>query len=91
MEHKRLSTPRVRLKNQLKIRLFRTLNAFFLLQKYRKEDKLSTNKKDLTGHKFNSLTAIERLANYKNNKTYYRCKCDCGNERIVYGYDLTSG
>ena len=63
----------------------------FLLQKYRKEDKLSTNKKDLTGHKFNSLTAIERLANYKNNKTYYRCKCDCGNERIVCGYDLTSG
>lgn len=52
---------------------------------------MSTNKKDLTGHKFNSLTAIERLANYKNNKTYYRCKCDCGNERIVYGYDLTSG
>lgn len=49
-------------------------------------------KKDLTGQKFNKLTAIERLANYKgNDKTYYKCICECGNERIVYGNYLTSG
>lgn len=48
--------------------------------------------KDFTGQKFNKLTAIERLPNYKGNyKTYYKCKCECGNERIVYGYYLTSG
>ena len=52
---------------------------------------MTHNVKDLTGQKFNNLTAIERLENYKNNKTFYKCICDCGEERIVYGYYLTSG
>lgn len=47
--------------------------------------------KDYTHLKFNHLLAIKRLPNYKNKKTYYKCLCDCGNTRIVYGYYLTSG
>jgi hypothetical protein len=47
--------------------------------------------KDYTNQRFNNLIAIERLPNYKNSKTYYKCKCVCGNERIVYSNDLTSG
>ena len=31
------------------------------------------------------------MSNYKNEKTYYRCICDCGEEVIIYSYDITSG
>ena len=46
--------------------------------------------KDLTGQKFGRLTVMER-ANNRNGKTYWKCRCDCGNIREVYGYALTSG
>ena len=46
---------------------------------------------DLTGQKFGKLLLVERLPNYKNQKTFYKCKCDCGNECIVYSYKITSG
>lgn len=54
---------------------------------------LTSNKfsKDYTNQKFGKLKVIDRLANFKNNRTYYNCICDCGNTRIVYGNDLTSG
>lgn len=58
---------------------------------YAKEIISKNCSKDLTGQKFTNLTVLERLANYKNNKTFYNCVCDCGNTRIVYGYDLSSG
>lgn len=48
-------------------------------------------KKDLTGQRFCKLLAVERLAKYKHNATYYRCVCDCGDEKIVRGGDLTKG
>lgn len=38
---------------------------------------------DKTGTKFNMLTAIERVPNYKNGKTYYKCKCECGNIKYI--------
>ncbi|MFG6377338.1 MAG: hypothetical protein K1W19_03310 [Lachnospiraceae bacterium] len=39
---------------------------------------------DKTGQKFNMLTVIERLANYKGTgKTYYKCLCECGNTKIL--------
>lgn len=51
------------------------------------------------GEKFNKLTVIELTETklYINPqgrkllKKYYRCKCDCGNEVIVYQGKLTSG
>ena len=47
--------------------------------------------KDHTGKRFGRLTAFERLAYYKDGKTYYRCICDCGAEKIVLGGNLASG
>lgn len=38
---------------------------------------------DKTGTKFNMLTAIERVPNYKNKKTYYKCLCECGNVKYI--------
>lgn len=41
---------------------------------------------DLTGQKFDRLTVIG-LAEYKNQTSYWRCRCICGNERVVrYGH-----
>lgn len=85
-----------------KIPFFVTFSRFLHKNK-RQCNTCSSNKpkyKDLTGQKFNHLTAIkldeERILEYKQrNKhvTYWLCKCDCGNEELVsvsYG-SLTSG
>lgn len=45
--------------------------------------------KDLTGQRFDKLTVIERVPNSGTSK--WRCRCDCGNERIVFGTNLTTG
>ena len=41
---------------------------------------------DLTGQKFNRLTVIKYVG-----KSSWLCKCDCGNEAIVGGWELKSG
>jgi len=47
------------------------------------------------GEKFNMLTVVEMTeapATINTNRgSYYRCKCDCGNEYVVSRYDLTTG
>lgn len=58
---------------------------------YARENTSKISSKDYTGKKFSKLNVMERLPNYKDSKTFYRCVCDCGNTRIVYSYDLTSG
>lgn len=45
---------------------------------------------DLTHKQFEKLTVIERAAN-KNGKTRWLCRCECGNEIIVYASSLISG
>ena len=47
--------------------------------------------KDYTGQKFNRLLVLERLPKYKNGYTYYRCRCDCGNEIIVFSSAFVCG
>lgn len=42
--------------------------------------------KDRTNIKYGKLTALEYLG-----KSMWRCKCECGNEKIVYGGHLESG
>lgn len=42
--------------------------------------------KDRTNIKYGKLTALEYLG-----KSMWKCKCDCGNEKIVYGGHLESG
>ena len=46
---------------------------------------------DLTGQIFGRLTAISRAPNDKNKNTMWNCKCICGSECIVNGYDLKIG
>ena len=46
--------------------------------------------KDLTNKKFGRLTAIS-IDSCDNGKTYWRCKCDCGNEHVVLTNRLISG
>ena len=38
---------------------------------------------DITGQKFNKLTAIKRVGSDKNRRALWLCKCDCGNEFIA--------
>lgn len=45
---------------------------------------------DLTNKKFGRLTAIQK-ASSKSNKTYWLCKCDCGNKKEIQTSHLTSG
>lgn len=42
---------------------------------------------DLTGQKFGRLTVI-KLHGTKNKTSYWLCKCDCGNEKIVRASNL---
>ena len=46
--------------------------------------------KDLSGQKFNRLTAI-RIAEKRGKNYYYECVCDCGNTKLVRACQLTSG
>lgn len=45
---------------------------------------------DITGQRFGSLVAIE-FVRTKDWNTGWRCRCDCGNERVVNGYFLRTG
>lgn len=46
-------------------------------------------KTDLSGERFERLTAIERVV--KNGRGYYKCICDCGNEILARVDGLKSG
>lgn len=52
--------------------------------------KRNYNFKDLTGQKFNSFTVIE-LDEIKNGRSKWKCKCECGEIRSIYGTNLTRG
>ena len=45
-------------------------------------------RKDLTGMKSGKLTVQEMLYNYKGNKTYCKCICDCGKNVVVLADSL---
>jgi len=46
--------------------------------------------KDLEGKRFGRLTVVEYLG-IDNHRAAWRCKCDCGNEKITYTTYLTTG
>lgn len=46
--------------------------------------------KDLTGERFGKWSVIERAPN-KGKAVMWRCRCDCGAEKIVHGTSLKSG
>lgn len=45
---------------------------------------------DMINKKFGELTVLERVYNKKNG-TFFKCKCDCGNETIARGDRLRDG
>ena len=45
---------------------------------------------DLTGKRFGNLTVIRFQGNRKSG-AHWRCRCDCGNERTVYYWNLQNG
>ena len=42
----------------------------------------------MIGQRFGRLIVIERAASDKHRNSKWRCKCDCGNETIVLGFNL---
>ena len=46
---------------------------------------------NLVGQRFGRLVAVEQLKKPPRHDHYYRCICDCGNEKVVVGYSLTNG
>ena len=45
---------------------------------------------DLTGKKFGKLTVLSKTDDKKNGSYLYKCKCDCGNIKMVTARDLNS-
>ena len=48
-------------------------------------------RRDVTGERFENLVVTQMLYNYKNEKTYCLCNCDCGNQHICSLSNLTTG
>lgn len=48
-------------------------------------------RENLIGKKFGRLTVIELSPIQKNNNTYWRCQCDCGNIKDIKSTNLKSG
>lgn len=46
--------------------------------------------KDITGMKFGKLIVLER-SGYLGRQMAYRCRCDCGNEKVIRGVSLRYG
>ena len=52
---------------------------------------------DLIGHKFGKLTILEFVERDKHKHIMYRCKCECGGEKIasrsslIHGHTKTCG
>lgn len=43
------------------------------------------------GEKYGKLTIVDIIPKYKNNRTYYKCTCECGNIRYGLGYEIKNG
>lgn len=46
---------------------------------------------DLTGQKFGRLTVIEQIGISKDGQKTYKCKCECGTEKIITSGNLRRG
>ena len=48
-------------------------------------------RRNLTGQRFGKLVCIEPMRTKLNGRTVWRCRCDCGNECLAVGTQLTAG
>jgi len=46
---------------------------------------------DITRQRFSRLIVLGIAGHAKDGRVVWSCRCDCGNEIIAYGYNLTSG
>lgn len=46
--------------------------------------------RDITGLRFGKLTVVERSIN-RNGASRWVCRCDCGNQKAIYGQHIISG
>jgi len=46
---------------------------------------------DETGNKYGKLTVLEYIGTDKNHQALWKCRCDCGNEKITTGHLLRNG
>lgn len=46
---------------------------------------------DLTGKRFGKWLVIKKSGNARNGSTLWECKCECGNDGVLYGSDLVNG
>lgn len=46
---------------------------------------------DLTGQRFGLLTVVKRAPNDRFGTVYWRCRCDCSEEKLVRGNQLRQG
>lgn len=58
---------------------------------YNKERVAETHRVDLTGQRFGSLVAVERVGTSDKGQSVWRCECDCGGEREATGAELRYG
>ena len=47
--------------------------------------------KDISGKRFNKLTALKRMPNSDGSCSLWLCQCDCGNQTIVRRWNLIVG
>lgn len=47
--------------------------------------------RDLTGMRFGRLVVIEKAESVKDRTTQWKCKCDCGNEKVIRRQSLLDG
>jgi len=52
---------------------------------------MAHNFKDLKGKRFGRLVVVSRAPNSKDSKARWNCLCDCGVQKEVSGFSLTSG
>ena len=55
-----------------------------------KKDSIKKRVKDLTGMKFGRLIVVKEYGRDKGGKVQWLCKCECGNEVVVRGSNLTN-
>lgn len=46
---------------------------------------------DLTGQRFGMLVVLEQAESAPSGKRRWKCRCDCGKQTVVLGYNLTRG
>jgi hypothetical protein len=58
---------------------------------YNIESIIKRNSTNIDGQKFGKLLVIATMPKYNSNRSFCRCKCECGNETIAAKSDIVSG